>query len=68
MGVQLTLGCEEKNWVFLVAYAGMEFWLGKTKRLKAASLIELVIMGLLLGAAFLGMRGKHADQGINGTG
>ena len=27
----------------VAAYAGLEFWLGKTKRTEAASLIELII-------------------------
>ena len=46
----LSLPCEVKgeHWLYLLAllaYAGLEYWLGKTQKTQAASLLELIVIG-----------------------
>ena len=44
--------CEDvhgwKLWVILLVYSSLEYWLGKTKRIKASSTIELFITALVV--------------------
>lgn len=46
--------CQKEMWIrfaleggLILAYSGLEFWLGRTKRTEAASLIELILKTVL---------------------
>lgn len=58
------LGCGETDLVKIVApiaaYSILEFWLGKTKKVKSSSTIELVITGISLVVIMI-LRRKDKD-------
>lgn len=44
----------------VLAYAAFEFWIGKTKRTRANSFIELTSILILVGLAFIANLGRKA--------
>lgn len=58
--------CQISGILILLAYSILEFWLGKTGRTKASSLIELVIVGLTLMCTLILLRVRKKN-GSNGN-
>lgn len=59
------MDCTEKHAAYglvFLAYTLLEFWLGKTKRVRAASLVELIFTGLILWALYWHRR-NHGSKG-----
>lgn len=50
--------------VVLLGYALLELWLGKTQKVRAASLLELLFMGVVAAGALLiiSIRGKYGKS------
>lgn len=62
----------EKIWLYLAGVAGyaiLEFWLGRTGKVRSASLIDLIVMGIMLmGTIIIARLRKKTDDGKSGTG
>lgn len=53
----------------LLAYAMLEFWLGRTKKTRANSAVDLLVVGLAVVAALvkLKLRGNDGKSGNSGS-
>lgn len=61
----LTESCSITGVLVLLAYMGLEYWLGKTQKTKAASLLELVWLGVILIVGLLFLRRKHGRNKVD---
>ena len=66
----MNLDFSKKEYVVgFVAYAMLEFWLGRTKKTRANSAGDLVVMGVAVVAALikLKLRGNNGKSGNSGS-
>lgn len=58
----ITENCTVTGSVLLLAYMGLEYWLGKTQKTKAASLLEFMWLGVILIVGLLFLRRNHGRK------
>ncbi len=67
------MNCQDVEWwkfgLTLLGYAVLEYWLGKTSKVRQASLIELIICGVVLFGAYVltKVRKTNGTKGNEGT-
>jgi hypothetical protein len=67
------VNCPDVEWwkfgLTILGYAALEYWLGKTSKVRPASLIELIICGVVLFGAYVltKVRTQNGTKGNEGN-